>query len=466
MINSAVSVKRKQQTLLHQLPIETLQIIITFLIGNLNLNFTEIIEQYFKNDNTFTFELPNLQNVISLLSLTNVHKKLLQQSNWINLFWKNCCNTLDFIFYYNVNEEKRREQVGGGDLTDKEIIEIKDIHKLILFSELGIVDNSNENENKENIRFCKEWYNSDNAKKYFTKRMELLLIKDENENCKNYFISFLSKIFHLVAPIVNTRYNYNAYLTSNDTVINALKYYKNNYSLWNNDNILGLILDGEISKSLKEKNSTNEEEYLKLKRSLQNLFYLSVRSDFKYWNCFRKDTTIFNSILILILPFNNKIDLTDINFNNVRFLILTNYYDIYRNFFFDNGKEIEIQNALQQLLQKKHFPKLNHLLLEGKYFDEQLKNCDVFENLEILELICTDSDDYLRNGNTIFKTLKVLLPYCLCLKFCIIPQYLLVNSSYSASFENIKDIYNLKDRKCVISIQNDSYTCYYDRCWE
>ncbi|KAL9652912.1 hypothetical protein ABK040_015429 [Willaertia magna] len=454
----------QQQLLLYQLPIETLQVVIEFLIGNLDLN--EITEQYFKNNNSFHFELPSLQNVLTLISFTNVNKGLLQKSSWFNTFWKTCCNTLDFIYYYNLNSQKRNEDIEGGDLFENERTEICDIHKLILFSELGIVIDVN---NKENDRFCKEWYNLENAKKYFTKRIEIL-IEDKNnikEEENNYFISFLTKILHLIAPIINAQNDYwhytKYYENDNSTnttlneriLINVTKYLQNRYFIWDCKNVvaLGLVFGGsdEIFKRLKEK-----KQYLKLKRALQNVFYLSINYDFIYWDWFKKDTIIFNNILILNITLNNnKFDLTDILFNNVRYLTISSD----DNYTINNGNG---EYLVLNLLQKKNFPKLNHLVIEGEYFTNKLKYCNVFESLEKLEIRCKGSDDF-RNGNKIFEILKDLLQNSPRLKFCVIPQCFVFKYSKEASqFENVKEIYNLNDRNCVFSIHNDSYTFFYN----
>ncbi|KAL9650907.1 hypothetical protein ABK040_015446 [Willaertia magna] len=475
---------------LHQLPIETLQIIVTFLIGNLDLNLNEIIEQYFKNNNSFHFELPSLQNVLTLISFTNLNKELLQKSDWIITFYKNCCNTLDFIYYYLLNEGKGREDIGQGDLTDYERIEINDIQNLILFSELGIVqENYNENEgndeeendkkkeDNENDRFCKDWYNLENAKKYFTKRMKLLLNKQRNETLQitineeeeDYFISFLSKIFNLIEPIINTQSSYD-YI--DNTPKHVINYQSNSVIDFNDLDImnnssgyLGFLLDHDNSESLKEglKEDKNE-NYFKLKKALQNVFYLAFTSTFNFWDCFRKDLTIFDNILILNINFDNcKIDLTDIVFRNVRYLIVCKDDDNYR--YYNQSYNSDDDKILLNILQQKYFPKLNHLVLEGRQFNSELKECDALQNIEKLEIRCMDSDDF-RNGNDIFNTLKNLLPYCPCLRFCIIPQYLLIQFSSSVSFEGVQNIYNLDDKNCVISIQNNSYNYYYERCWE
>ncbi|KAL9652934.1 hypothetical protein ABK040_015450 [Willaertia magna] len=464
MIGNSITttLKQKQQVNLRQLPIETFQIIVTFLIGNLDLNLNEIIEQYFKNFN-YNCKLPSLQNVLTLLSFTNINKELLQKSDWIITFYKNCCKTLDFINYINLNEGKRYEKVGQGDLTAEEKTEINDIHNLILFSELGIID-TNKQSNDKKDRFCKDWYNLQNAKKYFTKRMELLTRENNLKEENNYFLLFLTKILNLIAPMVDTQNDYQSYSKCNDTINNVTTYYGNDYNYsyldWCDGSVLGLILDVEANEILKE---GIRKKYLKLKKSLQNLFYLSFNYDFYYWDCFRKDKTVFNSILFLHITLNTQSDLTDIVFNNVRYLLISNNYENQCLGYYENS-EVH-KELLFKLLQQKHFPKLNHLVLEGQYFTLDLKQCDILQNLEKLTVRCMDSDDF-RNGNDIFNTLKNLLPYCPNLKFCIIPQYLLVQFYDSVRFEGVKDIYNLDDKNCVISIQNNSYNYYYDRCME
>ncbi|KAL9650557.1 hypothetical protein ABK040_004775 [Willaertia magna] len=433
---------------LHDLPVEIFQIIFTFLIGN--LNDRNVINKIVTNNN-YQYTLPNAENIKALVSITNLNKSQLQNSIWINKFWKNSCHTLDLIYYLKMNKKKQNDTIGNGDFTDEEREELEDIQKHILFYELGIVDD-------EDKRLDSGWYNLENAKNQFTKRLQKLVEEREMSDCFNLF---LYKIFNVSLQIIDTENSFSQRYSS-EMPKNLQRYEKEEkYEFnWKDDKVMGIILDLECL--IDDDNKLlDEKEYLKLKQTLQNTFNLYLNSNFYNFDSFGKDITVFDNILFLKLAISVDINMDDIVFNNVRYLFIKsekpNFDDKWEEY---NDFERKDYKSISHFLQKKYFPKLHHLVLEVGQFKEELKDCDLLQIIEILEVIPTEYEDF-DEMEQIVQTLKLIIPTTNCLRFCVVPQNI-----YDLTVEEVKKIYNLEDRNYIISIQNESYSYYYEQCWE
>ncbi|KAL9650730.1 hypothetical protein ABK040_001784 [Willaertia magna] len=325
------------------------------------------------------------------------------------------------------------------------------MQKHILFYELGIVDD-------EDKRLDSGWYNLENAKNQFTKRLQKLVEEREMSDCFNLF---LYKIFNVSLQIIDTENSFSQRYSS-EMPKNLQRYEKEEkYEFnWKDDKVMGIILDLECL--IDDDNKLlDEKEYLKLKQTLQNTFNLYLNSNFYNFDSFRKDITVFDNILFLKLAISIDINMDDIVFNKVRYLFIKrekpNFDDKWEEY---NDFERKDYKSISHFLQKKYFPKLHHLVLEVGQFKEELKDCDLLQIIEILEVIPSEYEDF-DKLEQIVQTLKLIIPTTNCLRFCVVPQNI-----YDLTVEEVKKIYNLEDRNYIISMQNESYSYYYEQCWK